>query len=55
MRNKRAKELRKFLFEKGHAIIAEPYKKLNSGQIIASEGRRLYKEMKRNWIVLNNP
>lgn len=47
MRSRLVKVLRQNLRMRGISICAEPYTKLESGQVIASEGRRIYKKMKK--------
>ena len=46
MRGRVVKVIRQSLRMKGIAISAEPYKKLDNGQVVASEGRQMYQKLK---------
>jgi len=47
MRGRLVKVIRQNLRMRGIAICAEPYSKLEKGQIIASKGRRIYQQLKK--------
>ena len=46
MRQRKVKELRKYIRDKGISISAEPYSKLENGMIVASIGRQRYQQAK---------